>query len=221
MTRTTFTPAFLALSLTVLGAAACSNPADGKAKAKVEEAKPVAEPAKTAAPPAGSKRFTVAPGTSKIDITASKPTRTHAIKVNRFTGTIDLADLAKPEAATVAVEIDAKSIEADDPGLTKHLLAKDFFWTEKYPTMKFVTTEIKTGGDKGATHTITGNLEMRGVTKSVTFPGTVAVSAEKVTLAAEFVINRKDWDIVYPGMADDLIRDSVVIKLDVNAPAAK
>jgi len=60
-----------------------------------------------------------------------------------------------------------------------------------------------------------------GTKKSISFPATVAVAADKVSVKSEFVINRKDWGIVYPGMADDLIRDEVVVKLDLNAPVAK
>jgi hypothetical protein len=42
-----------------------------------------------------------------------------------------------------------------------------------------------------------------------------------VALKAEFAINRRDFNMNYPGMANDLIRDNVVIKLDIQAtPAA-
>ena len=34
---------------------------------------------------------------------------------------------------------------------------------------------------------------------------------------AEFAINRRDFNINYPGMPNDLIRDNVVIKLDLKA----
>jgi polyisoprenoid-binding protein YceI len=195
----------------------------------VEEAKPEATAAAPAgdpatatapAPAAGTVKYTIAPDTSKVTILGSKPTATHTIKVNKFDGTVEVTD-GKAETAKVNVTLDAKSIEADDPKLTGHLQSPDFFETAKYPTASFATTEIKAGGDKGATHTITGNLEMRGVKKSVTFPATVALAADKVSVKSEFVINRKDWNIVYPGMRDDLIRDEVVIQLDINAPVAK
>ncbi len=32
---------------------------------------------------------------------------------------------------------------------------------------------------------------------------------------AEFTINRKEWGIVYAGKPDDLIRDGVVLKIDL------
>jgi polyisoprenoid-binding protein YceI len=226
-----FTHLALAVSLS-LSAAACKNPADGKTAATVGEAKPetatppatppAAAPGTPAAAPAaaGTVKYAIAPDTSKLTLLGSKPTHTHTIQVHKFEGSVEVAD-GKPESAKVNVTIDMKSIEADDPKLTGHLQSPDFFDTAKFPTATFTSTEIKAGGDKGATHTITGNLEMRGVKKSISFPATVALAADKVSVKSEFVINRKDWNIVYPGMADDLIRDEVVVQLDLNAPVAK
>ena len=87
----------------------------------------------------------------------------------------------------------------------------------KFPKASFVTTEIKPGGEKGATHTVTGNLTLHGVSKSIQFPAKIADSPEAATLDSEFFLNRKDFQINYPGMANDLIRDEVVIKLAIRA----
>jgi hypothetical protein len=38
-----------------------------------------------------------------------------------------------------------------------------------------------------------------------------------VQVEAEFAINRKDFGINYPGMADDLIKDDVLILLKLDA----
>ncbi len=38
-----------------------------------------------------------------------------------------------------------------------------------------------------------------------------------ISAIAEFSIKRFDFGIVYPGKADDLIRDEVLIKLDLRA----
>ena len=76
---------------------------------------------------------------------------------------------------------------------------------------------MKPGGEKGATHTITGNLTLHGVTKSITFPATIAVSPEAITVDGTFSINRKDFGINYAGAADNLIRDEVVLTLKVRA----
>ena len=89
---------------------------------------------------------------------------------------------------------------------------------EQFATAKFVSTEIKAGGDKGATHTITGNLTLRGVTKSLSFPATVAVTPEAVTATSEFALARKQFGVAYEGQPDNLVRDDVVVKLKVQAP---
>jgi hypothetical protein len=46
----------------------------------------------------------------------------------------------------------------------------------------------------------------------------ITVSQLGVDATADFVINRKDFGVVYPGMPDDLIKDDVVIKLALKAP---
>jgi polyisoprenoid-binding protein YceI len=71
------------------------------------------------------------------------------------------------------------------------------------------------------THTITGNFDLHGVKKSISFPATIQVAADSVSANAEFSINRKDFGINYPGKADDLIRDGVVIKLTLKVPRKK
>ena len=40
---------------------------------------------------------------------------------------------------------------------------------------------------------------------------------DAVAVKADFAINRRDFNINYPGMPNDLIRDNVVIKLDLQA----
>ena len=62
---------------------------------------------------------------------------------------------------------------------------------------------------------------MRGVKKSVKFPATITITPADVAVKAEFAINRKDFGIVYAGKADDLIRDDVVIKLDLKSARKK
>ena len=73
----------------------------------------------------------------------------------------------------------------------------------KFPTSKFVTTEIKTGGDKGATHTLVGNLSLHGVTKSITIPATLKVDGGVMTLKSEFALNKNDFGMTFSGGGGD------------------
>jgi polyisoprenoid-binding protein YceI len=97
------------------------------------------------------------------------------------------------------------------------LKTADFFDVAKYPEANFVSTTIKPGGENGATHTVTGNLTLHGVTKAITFPATINVTPDVATVDSSFSINRKDFGINYAGAADNLIRDDVVLTLHVRA----
>ncbi|HEU4403811.1 MAG TPA: YceI family protein [Polyangiaceae bacterium] len=212
------------MAVLVAGALACEDPAKDKAKATVGDA-PAATATTTAAATntavmAGSESLKIDPQASKVEFVGSKVTGKHEGSFPTFSGTIDLVG-GKPESSKIKVEIDTTSMKTDDEKLTKHLGSPDFFDTQKYPKATFESTAIKAGGEKGATHTITGTLDLHGAKKTITFPATVAVGADAVTAKSEFSINRKDFGINYAGKPNDLIRDDVVIKLDIKAPRKK
>jgi polyisoprenoid-binding protein YceI len=188
---------------------ACSNPADDKSKAVTGEKTAVASPA------VAGEKYKITPENSKIEFIGSKVTGSHNGSFQKFSGTIDYA--GAPEKSRVEISIETDSVNVDDAGLTKHLKTPDFFDVAKFPKASFVSTEIKAGGEKGASHTITGNFELHGVTKSITFPATITVSPAGVNVDSTFSINRKDFGINYAGAADNLIRDEVVLKLTVRA----
>ncbi len=198
----------------LLGASGCdNNPAKDKAHASVSE--PVAT-ATAAAAGATSAKYVFSAADSKIAFTGAKVTRKHEGSFGIFTGTVQVID-GNPEKSSVVDEIDVASLTADDPKLTAHLKSPDLFDAAKFPKAKFTSTSIKAGGEKGATHTVTGNLELHGVTKSISFPATIKLSADMADIDAEFAINRKDFGVVYPGMPDDLIKDEILIHLQIHA----
>lgn len=219
------------LTLLLMGCA--QNPADNTPAARVDT--PGATPAATApaadpgaATPAvgetpapggvalAGTQYAFDPQTSKISWKGSKVTRTHDGGFRAFSGSIGLVD-NDPEKSSVHVEIQVDSIFADDPKLTEHLKSPDFFDVKQFPTATFHSTSIKKAGEG---YELSGELTMHGVTKQVAFPAQITTTADGVNAKAEFAINRKDWGIVYPGMANDLIREEVVMILDVQAKPA-
>lgn len=204
----------LAILLTgLLFITACSNPASDKPQAVTNEAAPVA----ATSPAVQGERYLISPENSKIEFIGSKVTGSHNGSFKKFSGAIIFN--GQPETSSVNVKIETASIEADDPGLTKHLQTPDFFDVAKYPQATFVSTAIKAGGDKG-THTVTGNLTLHGVEKSITFPASITVTPEAITVDSSFSINRKDFGINYAGAADNLIRDEVVLTLKIRGVKA-
>jgi polyisoprenoid-binding protein YceI len=222
--------------LPLIGISGCANPADDVAPATTSEAKAIppapaltsqaalAESASKPASPleASTGASAITPDNATIGFVGSKVTGSHVGGFKLFKGTFEVVP-TKLESSKITAEIDTNSIFTDTDRLTNHLKSPEFFDVAKFPTSTFVSTGIEAGGNdpkaKVATHTVTGNLTLHGVTKSISFPAKIAVSGDKATLDSEFFINRKDFGIMYPGKANDLIRDEVVIKLALHAPA--
>ncbi len=184
---------------------ACANPADDVPAASV------AEPTE-ASPSAEGQVYQIVEG-STVGFIGSKITGSHEGGFHGVEGEISVV-AGDPAQSTVHLEIDTTTLWADNEKLTGHLKSPDFFDVEAHPTAEFVSTEIVVA-EQG--YTITGNLNLHGVTKSISFPATIVVEDGQVTAQAEFSIMRFDFDIEYAGKADDLIRDEVVIKFDVTA----
>ena len=206
-----------ALAFVSLSIAGCPNPTANKPRAEVEA--PVKE---APAPPADeadpSDVYVVSGLASRIDFVGAKVTGKHDGGFKTFEGRISVPD-SKVEEASIEIEIDMDSLWTDAEKLTGHLKSVDFFESEKFPEAKFVSTSIVKSEVEGATHSITGNLSLRGVEKSITFPASIEVSDAGVKASSEFALDRKLFGITYPGMPDDLIKDDVLVKLTIDAKA--
>lgn len=189
---------------------ACSDPAADQTRAVTGEAAKTSPTQNVA-----GQKYQITPQNSKIEFIGSKVTGSHNGGFQQFTGEVDYA--GDPQRSRVNITIQTDSITTDEEDLTKHLKTADFFDVGKYPTATFISTEIKPGGEGGATHTVTGNLTMHGVTKAVTFPATIAVTPDTASVDSTFSINRKDFGISYAGATNNLIRDDVVLKLTIRA----
>lgn len=209
-------PTTLILVFTALLTYGCADPAANKPKATVSNAAPESSPAN----PANAEKLVISPENSKVEFVAAKVTRSHNGSFKQFTGAIDLAKDGV-EGSKVTIDIDTGSVVTDEDGLTKHLQTPDFFDVAKYPKATFTSTKIEAATTGGATHNITGNFELHGVKKSITFPAMIQVAPDSVAVNADFSINRKDFGIIYAGKADDLIRDGVAIKLTLKVPRTK
>lgn len=216
-------PAALLLSL-----AGCEDPTKDKPKATVSSATPAAptQTAAAAAKPtnapaaATTETYAIDAASSSIGFVGSKVTGKHEGKFETVTGSIALAG-GKPEGGKITIDVDTSSVKTDDPKLDGHLKSPDFFDVARFQKATFTSTEIKAGGEGGASHTVTGELDLHGTKKTITFPVTITVGDDAVTGTSEFSINRKDFGIVYPGKKDDLIRDDVLLKLNLKAPRKK
>jgi polyisoprenoid-binding protein YceI len=91
----------------------------------------------------------------------------YSIQVSRFdktSGKITLDRAAK--TGSVDVVIDAKSVNTGYALFNEHIQGEDYFYTAKYPTITFKSSNLKFDGDKLVA--VNGDLTIKGVTKPVT-----------------------------------------------------
>jgi polyisoprenoid-binding protein YceI len=213
--------------------ASCKNAPDSD-KAKTTEAK---EETTSAA----GENYKVDTGASKIEWIGTKVSGYHtgAVKIKDgeltvangvLTGgkfVLDMTTIAATGPEKVSNEMSAK--------LTGHLHTEDFFDVAKFPEAIFIITGITpfsgTVNDSldprqeklneykvtDPTHTISGNLTIKGVTKNIEFPARVTIADNSIEAKAKFNINRKQWNIAYTGKPDDLIRDEVYLGILLKA----
>ncbi len=182
----------------------CSDPADNVTKTAASEPKQAAQPATTA------KDYVIRAG-SEIGFVGSKVTGSHEGGFKKFAGKVSVANGV---VTGTEVKIAMDSTWSDNDRLTGHLKSPDFFDSAKYPNATFTVTGVTASN---AVQIVTGNLELHGVTKSISFPAEIQVVDDAVTVKSEFAINRRDFNINYPGKPNDLIRDNVVLRLNVKA----
>lgn len=174
-----------------------------------EAPKAEATDAQAVTAPTEGKTYTADLAQSNIGWVGTKP-------VGKHNGTFMLKDgsvMATTDAITGGqFTIDMASLKALDQDaegngkLAGHLSSPDFFDATKFPTATFQITEVKAGTAgitdtagmmKDATHTITGNLTMKGVSKSISFPAKVSITPAELMADANFNIDRTQWGLVY------------------------
>lgn len=118
-------------------------------------------------------------------------------------------DASNPSAAKFNVVIKTKSVDTNDAKRDKHLKGPDFFNAGQFPKMTFVSKKV-TGSAKNMK--ITGDLTIKGITKSVTVDAKFIGEGKdpwgnyRSGLSTTFTINRNDFGINYMpgGLGDDV-----------------
>ena len=144
-----------------------------------------------------------------------------------FTGTVnfDSKDVAK---SSVEFKAMVTSVDTGVDGRDAHLRRADFFEVEKFPELTFKSTKVE---KKGSGWIVTGDLTMKGVTKSVAIPFEIAGwlpggerSGPKMGIAGETTINRRDFGVNYGNNLPSgipAIGDDVKVVLQIEAGKAK
>jgi polyisoprenoid-binding protein YceI len=134
--------------------------------------------------------------------------------------TIDGDNLA---ASSAELTIQAASIETKNADRDAHLKSADFLDVENFATVTFVSTSVKVDGNDV---TVTGDLTIHGVTKSVDVAYEfVGISQDpwgqtKIGFEGSAKISRKDFGLVWNAALETggvLVGDEIKLILDVEA----
>ncbi|WP_347173651.1 YceI family protein [Polaribacter uvawellassae] len=161
--------------------------------------------------------------TSVLNWKGAKPTGEHNGTVALKSGGILIEDGVITAGEFVIdmnsiIDLDMKGQEGAAK-LEGHLKSADFFDVAEYPTAKFVITKVEENEGKLS---VTGNLNIKDVTKSITIPATLSeVDGVHVFKSEDFNINRADFNVKYgsksffDNLKDKFINDLVEMSFEV------
>lgn len=135
---------------------------------------------------------------------------------NKFEGTMNYDPAKGPDAQNIALTIDTTSIDTNWADRDKHLRSADFLNVDKFPTATFKSTKFE-GNEKGGT--LTGDLTLMGVTKSISFDITkIGEGADpwggyRAGFEGKYNLTRKDFGMDYNlGPAAEVIEMHLMIE---------
>ena len=85
-------------------------------------------------------------------------------RFDKTSGTITLDRKARTGSADI--RIDSRSVNTGLPIFNEHIQAEDFFYTTKYPEIRFVSNYFRFNGEK--LESVNGLLTIKGITRPVT-----------------------------------------------------
>lgn len=142
----------------------------------------------------------------------------------KISGLVEADEQGRPVKIDVAIE--ASSIETGEPQRDAHLRSPDFLDAEKYPQLRFTSTQIESLG--GNRYRVEGELTIRDVTKPVTLEAELTpaiVDSDGLTRvggSAEGRLNRKDWGLTWNQVLERgvlLVGEEVKFSIEVEAVA--
>jgi len=142
---------------------------------------------------------------------------------NEFDGTAEVNgdDLS---ASKVSLTIKAASIDTRNEQRDGHLKSNDFLAMDEHPEITFVSTSVATGGEGDVD--ITGDLTIKGTTKSVTVPfefdgvATDPFGNQRAGFEGKAVINRTDFGVNFNAALETggvLVSEKITLEFEISA----
>lgn len=192
----------LGLSLAMAGQASAATPA--------RPAPAAARPATAAAP-----AWTVNKAASSIRFKSAFSGTAFEGAFTRWDAQINF-DPKNLGASKATITIDLASAATGDRDRDESLPTADWFNTARFPRATFTTTAIRDLG--GGRYQAVGALNLKGVSKPVTLPFTLAITGDQARMNGQVVIRRNDFGVGQGQFAGaDTVPFEVTVTVAVNA----
>ncbi len=135
-------------------------------------------------------------------------------------------DPKSPESSVAEAVIEVPSVNTNQGKRDEHLRSCDFFCTEKYTQLKFVSKKVTSQG--GGRLKIEGDLTLHGVTKQVALDAefigaTVGIDGkQRAGFSATTTINRKDFGLSWSKLTEAgglVVGEDVLVTLEIQGVA--
>jgi polyisoprenoid-binding protein YceI len=174
-------------------------------------------------------------GTWNVDPTHSSVAfSVRHLMISKVKGTFDSFSATfvtgeNPLDTKVSATAQVISINTNEANRDGHLRTNEFFDAEKFPTINFVSTSVRPKDASEGTFIVTGDLTIKGITKSVDFDfefggfATDPYGNYKAAAEATTKINRNDFDLTWNAALEAggvVVGDEVTITIDLQAVLA-
>lgn len=139
-----------------------------------------------------------------------------------YEGTVVIGE--GPEDTSVEVSVDLASVDTNDAKRDEHLRSADFFDVEKWPEIRFESTQIEEIEENA--YMVAGRLTIRDITKPVSIPlelmgvQTDAFGALRAGFEGSRRINRRDFGLEWNMPLDAggvLVSEKISLEFEISA----
>jgi len=170
---------------------------------------------------------------STLNWTGAKPGGEHTGVVSISQGILN-AENGKVTSGSFTIDLNSiTNMDITDAGMNAkligHLKSPDFFDVAQFPTASFELVSVtelpaSTGTESvKANFQVTGNLIIKGITKSISFPAQIEVTDAAIkAVSSPFAINRTEWGVnygsksIFAELKDKFINDEMIIAFNLS-----
>ena len=120
-------------------------------------------------------------------------------------------DKANLSMSSFNVSVEVATINTGIEARNNHLKKEEYFDVAKYPEISFVSKKISNSTKEGELF-LEGDITIKGVAKSISFPFTATAKGNDYLFEGEFMLNRRDFGV---GGSSLIMADNLTVSLSV------